>query len=162
MTCLQCGGEMVSSREDIEYGDSGIPDVTLLDIVVDRCSECGASELVIPRIEELHRTIAFAVVLHKAKLGGIEVRFLRKYLGYSSKNFAETVGVTPETVSRWEHDKETISVPIDHLIRLMVLRQAPIDAYPTSKLAEVAKEPPRTPKIHARSVNNAWEARAVA
>ena len=162
MKCLQCGGEMTSQREDVEYGDAGIPNVTLLGIIVDRCSQCGASEIVIPRIEELHRTIAFAVVLHRERLSGIEVKFLRKCLGYSARDFAETIGVTPETVSRWENNKETVSVPIDHLIRLMVLRQAPIDTYPTSKLAEVAKEPPRTPRIHARSVNDTWEARAVA
>lgn len=45
-----------------------------------------------------------AVVQHIARsperLGPAEIRFLRKYVGYSGKDFARFVGVTPETVSR--------------------------------------------------------------
>jgi hypothetical protein len=46
-------------------------------------------------------------VIHKpARLSGSEVRYLRKYLGWSGADFAGHVGVDPSTVSNWETDKE--------------------------------------------------------
>jgi putative zinc finger/helix-turn-helix YgiT family protein len=162
MKCLQCGGDMTSGPEDVEYGDSGLPNVTLLGVGVSRCSVCGEFEVEIPRIEELHRAIALAVASTRARLSGIEVKFLRKYLGYSSKDFASTIGVSQETVSRWENDKETIGPLADRLLRLMVFRQRPLDEYPTEKLADVAQEPPRKPKIYVRSIKDIWQAQSVA
>jgi putative transcriptional regulator len=99
--------------------------------------------------------------LQGAVLSSIEVKFLRKHLGYSSKDFANTIGVSQETVSRWENDKETIGPLADRLLRLMVFRQKPLDEYPTEKLAEVAQEPPRKPKIYVRSIKDTWQAQSV-
>ena len=158
MKCLQCGGKMTKRREDFEYGDTGIPDVMLAGVEVSRCARCGEFEVAVPNVEELHRAIAFAVASQRARLSGIEVRFLRKYLGYSATDFATTIGVDKATVSRWENDKDRIGPIADRLLRLMVFRQRPVEEYPTERLAEVAVDPPRTPKIRARPVGATWRA----
>ena len=62
--------------------------------------KCGEHEVAIPRIEDLHRTIAQAVIAKRERLTPAEIRFLRKFLGWSGADFAAHVGTTPETVSR--------------------------------------------------------------
>lgn len=100
VSCLECGALMEITRGPYRYG-RGL-DVVLHDIETRRCPECGHDEVVIPRIEELHRTIARAISRRPGRLEPGEIRFLRTYLGYSSVDFAALLGVTPETVSRWE------------------------------------------------------------
>ena len=63
--CRTCGkGETSTSRETYLYTESGLPNVTLVGVDIRRCRACGAHEVLLPRVEELHRVIAQAVV-HK-------------------------------------------------------------------------------------------------
>ena len=55
MNCLQCGQRMKSGRENYLYKESGLPNITLVGIEVNRCPGCGEYEAVIPKIEQLHR-----------------------------------------------------------------------------------------------------------
>jgi hypothetical protein len=45
---------MVTKRENRRYEAGGLPHVVLLVVEVRRCPKCGAEEMAIPRIEELH------------------------------------------------------------------------------------------------------------
>lgn len=65
---------MKTARENYLYRECGFAHVTLDGIVVSRCRRCGEHEATIP---------------------------LRKRLGWSGGDFAH-VGVSRETVSRWE------------------------------------------------------------
>lgn len=60
MTCASCGGQMTSKRANHRYTAGGFDHVTLVNVEVRRCKSCGEWEVVIPRIEELHRTLAKA------------------------------------------------------------------------------------------------------
>src|SRR4051812_40754478 len=123
MKCISCGGAMTVSRENYAYKASGLP-VTLAGIEVRRCKSCGEHDVVIPRIELLHKAIAHAVVGKRSRLTPGEVRFLRTYLGWSGASFALHMGVTAETVSRWENGRDQPSPLADRLLRLMVLTRA--------------------------------------
>ncbi len=90
---------------------------------------------------------------------GEQVRFLRKYLGLSGVDFARTLDVAPETVSRWEHDRERMSVSLDRFLRLMVIHGARVEESPIDQLATVADE--RSPRRVAVAVGRkGWEATA--
>jgi hypothetical protein len=67
MTCTQCGGTTDSSRGPHLYTESGLTNVTLLNIEVRACRACGARELVIPRLPELHQLIAGTVGTQPAR-----------------------------------------------------------------------------------------------
>src|SRR5947207_3063006 len=85
--CRVCNeGELDIKRENHRYAESGLPNVTLLNIEVRHCKKCGARIVSIPRLEELHQLLAFLVASQKLRLDGVEVRFLRKYLGLSGKD----------------------------------------------------------------------------
>jgi DNA-binding transcriptional regulator YiaG len=156
MKCIECGAELKTKVvKEYAYDESGLDNVMLLGIEVSRCKN-GHEEVSIPRIEDLHRTIAMELVNQPIKLRGGEVRFLRKCLGYSGVAFAPMMGVSPETLSRWENDKEPIGSIADRLLRMMVHSRAPLDTYPLEKLAGVgSKEAPRPP-VTLRPIKSGW------
>jgi len=119
VTCLECGASMETTTGPHRYS-RGI-DVVLHGIEVRRCPECGEEEVVIPKVEELHRAIGQAIARRPGNLRPGEIRFLRTYLGYSSVDFANLLGVTPETVSRWERIKQPqkMAKPAERLLRML-------------------------------------------
>jgi DNA-binding transcriptional regulator YiaG len=111
----------------------------------------------IPRLEELHRVLAFAIATHPSKLSGSEIRFLRKYLGWSGKDFATTIGVAAETVSRWENDKERIGLVPERLLRVMVFRLKPVEEYPTERLSQLGNHEGPVPVMGLQLDEGRWK-----
>jgi DNA-binding transcriptional regulator YiaG len=105
---------------------------------------------------DLHRVIAFAIAGQKAKLSGPEIRFLRKYLGYSGAHFARTIGVDPATVSRWENEKEPMGATAERLLRLMIVTRQPLEEYPLDLLADVAQEDAPRPNLGIKVEGAGW------
>jgi putative zinc finger/helix-turn-helix YgiT family protein len=130
MKCLTCGEPMKSRRENYHYKESGLANVILVNVEVRTCAACGTREVVIPRIDELHRAIARALITRKSKLGAEEIRYLRKYLGWSGADFAAYMAVQPETVSRWESGSQEMGPVADRLLRLLVAQREPVTHYP--------------------------------
>ena len=153
--CAKAG--MTSSTETYLYSESGLQNVVLVGVEVRRCPSCGHHELVLPRVTELHRTIAFALVRKPSRLSGSEVRYLRKYLGWSGVDFARHMGVDPSTVSNWETDKDPIGTASDRLLRLMVAYGSPVEDYSLDELTKI--EANRTAPIEVRVSRKAqgWE-----
>jgi putative zinc finger/helix-turn-helix YgiT family protein len=160
MKCMECGAEVTSARETFNYKASGLP-VTLVNVEVRRCKACGEYEVVIPRMEELHTTIAHVVIDKKARLAPAEIRFLRTHLGWSGTDFAKHIGVAAATVSRWENGHEPMGPQADRLLRLMVLTKEPVSDYSLDRLVGVdAEAKPATIKLAASK--NGWKAPALA
>lgn len=134
MKCINCGSNLKGTRGTHRYTESGLSYVTLLNVEIRECASCGEREVVIPRLEQLHRMIARAVSRSPQPLKPEEIRFLRKWLGYSTADFALTMGVTPETVSRWESQTAgkgyRIPDTAERLLRLLVANQEPAEKYP--------------------------------
>ena len=144
MKCVNCGEPAVrSTRGAHRYTESGLSNVTLLNVEIRSCALCGEREVVIPKIEELHRVIARALITGTARITSERVQFLRKWLGFSTTTeFALHMGVRPETVSRWESKSTGYHMPptAERLLRLMVANQEPATPYAIS----LFKEKPRT------------------
>jgi putative zinc finger/helix-turn-helix YgiT family protein len=153
MNCEECGGTLVSRREDYDYTKAvgGLP-VLLLGVEVRRCQACGWHEVAIRSLTKLHRVLAKAVIAKRARLTPAEIRFLRKHIGWSGVDFARHMGVAPETVSRWENGKEAMGSVADRLLRLMVVTCEPVRDYSIDDLAEIGDESRSTP-ISARIEN---------
>ena len=139
MKCPQCRHEMVRTVENHRYAESGLPNVVLVGVEVRRCPNCGENMVAIPRMEELHRTLAMALIRHTSRLAPSEIRFLRKWLGLSGVDFAKHMGVTPETVSRWESvdNPKPMGGTAERLLRLAVAHGQPVDEYPIGMLIEI-------------------------
>ena len=158
MKCFECSADMNVTRETRRYKECGLDDIVLHGVEVRRCPKCGEEDIVIPRIEELHRLIAGGL-LHKAgRLTGAEVRFLRKALGWSADDFAKSVGVARETVSRWENNHEQMSPVAERLLRLVVAHEKPIRNYHVPDLAAIDQAQAKGEvTVTARLAGRKWE-----
>ena len=158
MKCIECGAAMTERRDAFDYSTCGLP-VMLLNVPVRRCRGCDEVEVSIPQIEDLHRLIADSVTRKKGRLAGAEIRFLRSWLGLSGRRFAKWSGVTPETVSRWEHDKAPISESHEHLLRLLAARQQLFADYDISEVfdADYDRTDASASHITARTADRGWK-----
>ena len=136
--CMHCGETLAQvSRIDLPY--RSLPGVVLVGIEARSCLVCSEVEYAIPRIEALNESISRLLVGKPTRLAGTEVRFLRKYLGWSGRDFASRVGVTPETVSRWENGVLAIGETPDKLLRMFVLHEKPVADYSLDQFDVLAK-----------------------
>lgn len=70
-------------------------------------------------IEGLHFAIATYLITQKKQLSGKEIRFLRHELLMSQATLANCLGVTEQTVHRWEKDKTEIPKSSELLLRVV-------------------------------------------
>ncbi|GAC1352848.1 MAG: hypothetical protein NVSMB1_19850 [Polyangiales bacterium] len=156
MKCMQCGGSMTSARENYKY--ESLPGATLVSVEVHRCPKCGELEVAIPRIEELNRTLARTVIAKRTRLAPAEIRFLRKWLGFSGADFARHMGVRAETVSQWENGHEPVGPQSDRLLRLMVATREPLEAYQLDILTEINSDKAPPIRVGLKAARNGWSA----
>ena len=83
----------------------------------------GHAELDLDELAEYERRAAIAVLSEAADIGGDEIRFARKSLGFTQARLARLLDVAPETVSRWETGSETMS-RVSRLALLAVVNDA--------------------------------------
>jgi putative zinc finger/helix-turn-helix YgiT family protein len=157
--CTECRSDKVtvSPAPPRLYEESGLPDVLVDGFQTMRCEACGETEEIIPRIAELHRVIAGVVIHKKDRLSGAEVKFLRKFIGWSGVDFAKKVGVDSATVSRWEHDEKPIGPGNDRLLRLLVATEKQVDDYSAADLDNISDEARPPVAVRVRSRNKHWE-----
>ena len=75
-------------------------------------SSDGSRILSPEQISSLERRAAIAVLREMELVSGTELKFARKALGLRQPELAEQLGVTEETVTRWENDSETFKRPV--------------------------------------------------
>lgn len=85
-----------------------------------QCEACGWSTVDIPDLPGLLAAVAVYRVNASEKLRGQEIKFLRKVMEISAKDFADALGVSQETVSRWENGKIPMGPANERLLRLLV------------------------------------------
>ena len=124
-TCRACAGEMQLVRKDYQFKESGLDNVILKDIEVLVCNKCGSEVPRIPRLNDLMRTIAVAMIAKPCELAGPEVRFLRKFMDETIEHFARKLGIDRSHLSRIENESLGISRQTDRLVRTLVLVHKP-------------------------------------
>jgi putative transcriptional regulator len=147
-----------------QYDLSGLSNVYLVGITVRTCPNCKAETPVIPRIAELHRILAHALVHKPAPLTGKEVRFLRKQEGFPAQKFAALLAITPEHLSRFENGHTpTLGASTDRLARAIatIVKDGEAAREILLQMAEdLEKKPPRpsTTKHLVKLEQNRWKA----
>lgn len=155
MKCSDCGGVTKTEHGAVRrYDLGGLPHVVLRGVEVTRCETCGRESLGIPRIGQLNRVIAHAFVQQKRMLAPVEIRFLRKHVGLSGTEFAQMMGVTRETVSRWETGSITMGAVADRLLRVIVASHEPSESYAIDDLLRGLNDTPAPAKLAGVSVEN--------
>lgn len=157
MKCIQCGARTTSRRGPYRATDLGLPNVILCNIELRRCPDCGEEEVVIPKIEQLNRSLAEFLIRKPNRLTGDEIRFLRKCLGWSGTDFSRRAGVERETVSRWEHGREPIGSVADRFLRLAVAHWRPIADYGQEALEAIKPGLASPLSLRLKCSGRAWQ-----
>jgi putative zinc finger/helix-turn-helix YgiT family protein len=149
---------MVRKLENHRYTESGLANVVLVGVEVRTCPSCAEEMVSIPHVEDLHQTIAMTLIRHPGRLSPSEIRFLRKWLGWSGVDFARHMGVTQETVSRWESPEsgKPMGGTAERLLRLAVAHGQPIDKYPIDMLATISDDAVNSPLLAMKPGRTGW------
>lgn len=120
MRCITCGKKMKERKGRYHFLASGLSNVYLDNVTFFVCS-CGEEMPALSCLDDLLGRIASEVVRGSPRLSGEEIRFLRKWLGLKSTDFAKMLGVSKVSVSRWENNKTAIDKSYDRTIRALVI-----------------------------------------
>lgn len=153
--CELCGGATaIQTGQKYHYIECGLDNIYLENIELRVCESCGAATPRIPRILNLHATIARAIALQPYPLSGPEARFLRKQLGMKAREWAIRLRVDHTTLSRWENGEQKIGPQSDALIRLLYFRileerKGQMISEPvTEKIAATSEERVQNPVVY--------------
>lgn len=122
--CAHCSSENVQitaiKKSDLEALD--IP-VAIEGINKVKCADCDSDDILVPDLSGLIAAAALSLASMPYKLNANEIKFCRKALGYSSKRLAEELDIAPETVSRWENEKQPIGAAQERILRMKLVSE---------------------------------------
>ena len=127
----------MAAPEPFLYRASGLPDVWLLNGFHREDTPDGPAV----RIEDadgLHRTLARAIVAGRKPIAPAELRYLRRYLALSQANVAALLGVSEQTIARWEKGETTIDPSGERLVRFIVTEALGEDVIVREALRDLA------------------------
>ncbi len=140
--CSACGGARVASRkENYLYSEESGLSITLADVEVLTCPDCGARGAVVPKALELSTAIVGVLARKPGRLAGAEVTFLRSILMMSGRELSSLMGCAPSALSRWEQDKSPIGTQSDKLLRLAAVFHKQVAGYTLGDLERAASDP---------------------
>lgn len=106
--------------ERYEFNGLGLPyPVIILNGAQHLLNEKGEEIAIhIPDQEALAASVALCRVMAPIELAGSEVRFIRRVLGMTAKDFAAALAMDASTLSRWENDKVSVGQWADKQVRM--------------------------------------------
>jgi DNA-binding transcriptional regulator YiaG len=93
------------NAEPLHYKVSGLDNIYLLNGFTVEVDEDGDRYTTITDMDGLHRAIALHIVLERKAPSGKELRFLREELHMSQAELAGLLGVSDQSVARWEKEQ---------------------------------------------------------
>jgi DNA-binding transcriptional regulator YiaG len=119
--CTNCGATARVVRGSYDFAESGLKRVRLQGIELIVCDQCGNVDPIIPRVNDLMRLLAIAVIAKPYRLAGDEIRFLRKYLRMTGDEFGRLLHINRTNLSKWENDEDRVGAQSDRLVRAIAL-----------------------------------------
>lgn len=116
--CIQCGVAMVQGEAEIRIQvgrdefRGKVPGLV--------CPKCGESYVDHSEATAYELSVAQQLALNGPAKGEM-FQFMRKAIGMSAVEVASLFGFTPETISRWEHDRQPINPHVFLLLGSLVL-----------------------------------------
>jgi len=156
MKCLRCGSEKSEKRRE-SHGLVGLPGIILVGVWVERCLDCGEYEVEIPRHSRLMEVVTRGILNKRGRLVGMEIRWLRGELEMTGVELARHVGVSGESVSKWERDQMKQSPPVDLLLRMLVGRRLGEGVFPEEALPLVSTEEREPLRMRLRFDEGDWK-----
>jgi DNA-binding transcriptional regulator YiaG len=120
MICDRCSRRLRRGiREKYPYTDGGLTNVFLRNVPVYVCPRHGVQAVVLRGIDRILGDIKRHLLNRGAPFTQAEVRFLRKYEGWTQDELADRLGVHKITVAKWETGRVTIGPTHQRLLYLL-------------------------------------------
>lgn len=103
------------------YVACGLPNVWLENGYRETTLVDGSTAFSIDDIKDLHVAIGRSLTQKEGILSGDEFRFIRSELRMSRRTMAEVVGMSPETIKKWESGENPIPKTADVAVRGLFL-----------------------------------------
>lgn len=155
MKCTRCGSEAVKLERVSRPFSEHLPQVTVDGLEQGTCPDCGEIMTSYPRWSQLSELVVAELLGKSSRLTAGEIRFLRLKIGLKAQDLAETLGVTPSQVSRWENGAVTISTLADRLLRMVAASRT---AIPAPKLANIDASQSEPLEMHIKRTSRGWKA----
>ncbi len=101
-----------------QYTECGLNNIYLLN-GFNYIETARGKSVSIKDIDGLHKAIGRFLVTSKRDFSGDEIRFLRHEMLMSQNTLAKLIGVTEQTVRRWESGEITIPKPSESILRFL-------------------------------------------
>jgi putative transcriptional regulator len=140
------------------YTMCGLDDIYLIS-GYERASTDYGSGVIIQDMDGLHRAIGEHLAESKKALNGKEVRFLRHEMDLTQAHLGAWLGVTDQTVARWEKGDCEIPGPAQMLLRVLYLEHVSkrVDARALAEYLHNMDEP-ATDKQLFQPTDDGWQA----
>lgn len=133
MKCTMCENskQLRKSLETVKFDESGLDNVTLHNVPVYHCDQCGEEYREYPNLDKLMEAIAESLIRKEKLLTPSEVVFLRKHLGFSRAQFAVITTHSYSTLNKIEmgYPKNPVSEKFDRLVRFCVAIRLRCESY---------------------------------
>lgn len=103
------------------YVACGLPNVWLANGYTETIDDNGKAFFNITGIRELHTAIAHSLTAKENTLTGAEFRFLRSEMKMSRNTLADLLGLSAETIKKWESGENPIAKLADANLRKLFL-----------------------------------------
>lgn len=104
--CVECGSERFKAGE-VEHEAVVDGRTYRAKVPAELCVKCGEDYTTAADLGRFELAVARQLA-DRGPIGGEGLRFMRGVLGLQAQDFAETLGVTPEHLSRWENGRREI------------------------------------------------------
>lgn len=129
-------GDQDVSAQPFHYKMCGLDDVYLLNGFKIHETAHGTG-VAVEKADELHLAIGLHLISHRKVLSQKDFKFLRKNMRMTQEGIAEALGVTSQTVARYEKGQTEIPGPVDRLMRVVFALHLIPEAERTRVLQEV-------------------------
>jgi putative zinc finger/helix-turn-helix YgiT family protein len=106
MKCPTCGKDKVRPAK-LELRRTVAGRAYVATVHGEKCAACGEELIAAPDLERFGLALAGEVGLHVEPSGSV-FRTMRKILGFTSQEAASLLGVSLETISRWENGARSV------------------------------------------------------
>jgi putative zinc finger/helix-turn-helix YgiT family protein len=122
MYCPVCESQNISKKsETIQLSNIGLDNISLKNVPVITCSDCGFVSRVMPKQKLILKEITESICAIARLINSKEFQFLRNQLGYTGVQLSKILGVTNVSISRWENGEYDINPLADRALRALVL-----------------------------------------
>lgn len=104
----------------LHYKDCGLDNIFLMNGFETETHD-GDEYVTIKDMDGLHRAIGLHIIMSRKAPSGREVRFLRNEMDLSQAELGNTLGVTDQSVARWEKGQTEVPGPAVFALKVLYL-----------------------------------------